>query len=140
MNFLAGISGDNNNPMRWSECWIGEGLTIERFLGFIDRILDDLEERYPGWSFCFTMDNLNAHQNGQVLALIAHHGHRVCFRAPYYPIDGPIEFVFNTLEARLRAKLYMIVCGATLILALNQSIQGIDDFSPYFDNVGFTIP
>jgi hypothetical protein len=28
-------------------------------------------------------------------------GHRIVFRAPYYPIDGPIKFVFNTIQTYL---------------------------------------
>lgn len=44
MNFLAGICGDDANPMRWRKTWISEGTNIERFLAFFVRILDDLEE------------------------------------------------------------------------------------------------
>ena len=28
MNFLAAISGDNNNPMIWAKSWVGEGTTL----------------------------------------------------------------------------------------------------------------
>jgi hypothetical protein len=35
-------------------------------------------------------------------------GHRVMFRAPYYPIDGPIEFVFNTIETFLTINMHKV--------------------------------
>ena len=144
-NLLMAICGEDgrapNNPSRrWTDIWVEGGTTVEKMMDFVRTILDDIGPAAPGNWYCFTMDNLNSHRNIGVINMIHTYGHGVVFRAPYYPIDGPIEFVFNTLEAQLRAKLYMIVCGGTLILALNQSIQGIDDFSPYFDNVGFTIP
>jgi len=37
-------------------------------------------------------------------AIIYAAGHRLAFRAPYYPVDGPIEFVFNTTQGMLRLK------------------------------------
>ena len=38
----------------------------------------------------------SSHHNAQVSAMVLAAGHRIMFRAPYYPVDGPIEFVFNT--------------------------------------------
>lgn len=87
--------------MRWHEHWIGEGTTVERFLDFIDRILVDLALRYPGRSICFTFDNLNVHRNPAVVQEILTHGHRLVFRAPYYAVDGAIEYVFNTIHIGL---------------------------------------
>jgi len=75
MNFLAGICGYDADPMRWSETWIGKSTTIESFLASVVRILDDLEERRPGHSFCFTMVNLNVNRNGAIVAEITNQGH-----------------------------------------------------------------
>ena len=44
---------------------------------------------------------LSSHHNVQMAAIIHAAGHRLAFRAPYYPIDGPIEYVFNTIQNRL---------------------------------------
>ena len=60
------------------------GTTIERFYGFIDHILDDLDQNHPGRSFDFTMDNLSAHKNPLVTNRILNAGHRYVFRAPYW--------------------------------------------------------
>ena len=79
MIFLAAISGDDEDPMKWHECWVGEGTTLERFLDFMLRILDVLDTRYPGRSFCFTMDNLNVHHNPAVVYEIYYRGrHLFC--------------------------------------------------------------
>jgi hypothetical protein len=44
-------------------------------------------------------------------AIIYAAGHRLAFRAPYYPIDGPIEFVFNTVQGMLRINMAQITVG-----------------------------
>ena len=44
------------------------------------------------------MDNLWSHRNQQMSAIIIGAGHRIVFCAPYYPVDGPIEYVFNTVQ------------------------------------------
>ena len=52
------------------------GTTIERFHTFIERILDDLDQRFPQRSFVFTMDNLAAHKNPLITNAILNAGHR----------------------------------------------------------------
>ena len=47
--------------------------------------------------FCFIVDNLQSHHNQQMVAFIITQGHRLIFRAPYYPVDGPIEYMYPTL-------------------------------------------
>jgi transposase len=47
------------------------------------------------------MDNLLAHHHDATLNAILNAGHRFVFRAPYWPVDGPIEYVFNTIEMAL---------------------------------------
>ena len=107
---------------------------------FIHQILNDIGPATPGNWYCFTMDNLNAHRNDGVVALIHAFGHGIVYRAPYYPIDGPIEFVFNTLQSMVRTRLYEVKNGQDLTNVLSQSIQSIYDFSTYFEHVGFIIP
>ena len=106
-------------------------------LDFREEILETIGVATPGNIYCFTMDNLNSHNNNGVMAIIFEYGHRVCFRAPYYAVDGAIEFVFNTLQGMLRTRLYEITDGPSLINAINESIQSISDFATYFTNVGF---
>ena len=83
------------------------------------------------------MDNLNSHRNDAVIALIHVYGHGVVFCAPYWPVDGAIEFIFNLIQTLVRARLYDIWNSADLVAAIYASIQSIETFGPYFMNVGF---
>jgi transposase len=84
------------------------------------------------------MDNLTAHHHPAVIQLILGRGHNVVFRAPYYPVDGPIEYVFNTLQCTLSHRMFEIDNYQDLNNHLRAIIRNIDDFVPYFENVGFT--
>ena len=64
-------------------------------------------------------------------------GHRLAFRAPYYPIDGPIEYVFNTIQGVLRIRNDLITDGESLQNEMNVAIASIPSFEPYFINCGF---
>jgi len=70
-------------------------------------------------------------------AIIYATGHRLVLRAPYYPVDGPIEFVFNTIQGMLRLNMGRITCENTLIQELQFAINGIQSFAPYFTHCGF---
>ena len=70
-------------------------------------------------------------------ALIWAAGHRLVFRAPYYPIDGPIEYVFNTIQGVLRIRMDVITDGPSLINELNVAIAAVPSFEPYFVNCEF---
>ena len=91
---LMAISGEVGTPeapsRRWRSLWLDGGTTNDRFLPFIQEILDDLGPGMPERSYCFTMDNLNAHHSIAVQNLIHAAGHKIVFRAPYYACDGPI--------------------------------------------------
>ena len=63
--------------------------------------MDRLDVDHPGRSFCFTMDNLNIHHSQILLQLMEDRGHRYLFRAPYWSVDGPMEYVFNTIHVFL---------------------------------------
>ena len=101
LNVLVGISGDDAVASRWMNTWSGEGTTLYRFASFLDEVMNDLAVRYPGRVFCFVMDNLNTHKHPHIVAMIQNRGHRVVYRAPYWAVDGAIEYVFNTLHSLL---------------------------------------
>ena len=65
------------------------------------------------------------------------YGHGVVFRAPYWAVDGPIEYVFNTVQTLIRSSLYNIRNGNDLIHSIYTSIQSMHDFGTYFTHVGF---
>lgn len=139
LNVLLAISGEDGpqGGQRWLETWDHEGTTNERFYNFIERIINEIGEGTEERRRCFTMDNLNAHLNPTVYALIINSGHRIMFRAPYYPIDGPIEYVFNTVQNLLCIFMREIVDMDSLRLKVEQIIGAIPQFSNYFRHVGF---
>ena len=140
-NLLLAISGEDpnneNDARRWLDVWLSGGTTVNRMLTVVRRILDDIGPAMPGRFYVFTMDNLTSHHNPAVIALIQNAGHGVVFRAPYWPVDGAIEYVFNSLQTLLRAKMYEIHTSEDLIASIHEAIQGINSFVNYFINVGF---
>ncbi|KAL9179479.1 hypothetical protein ACHAXT_008769 [Thalassiosira profunda] len=139
-NLLLAICGDGNTNHRWRDIWTGEGTTGERMCRFIRQIINSIGPGTPARRYCFIMDNLSSHHHLQMAAIIFAAGHRLAFRAPYYPVDGPIEYVFNTIQGVLRIRMDLIVDGPSLIAELNQAITGIPSFEPYFVNCGFIRP
>ena len=137
LNVLLAICGDNNDPMRFSHLWTGEGTTLLIYYNFMRSIIDELERRHPGRSFCFTKDNLNVHKNPIIMDLISNAGHRVVFRAPYYAVDGAIEYVFNTLQTNLMVEYNNLHSLDDLRNTVNLIIGAILTFRPYFEHVGF---
>ena len=70
---------------------------------FVCKIIKDLKNLgLPGMRFYFLMDNLTSRQNQQMDALIIGAACQLVFKAPYYPIDGSIEYLFNTIQSILR--------------------------------------
>lgn len=67
-----------------------------------------------------------------MVALIYVAGHRIVFRGPYYTVDGPIEYVFNTIQGILRIRMDAITEGTSLLNELNLAIASIPSFEPYF--------
>ncbi len=100
---------------------------------FFRRVIDWLAIDHPGNSFCFTMDNLNTHKNPMVLSLITGEGHRYPFRAPYWFVDGLIEYVFNTIQTHLLSFFYLDQHEN----CLNKIINDMGGFERYFFHVGF---
>ena len=137
VTLLLAISGDPANPDRWFDIWGDGGTTVDRFYNFIQRILNDLGPGTAASRFCFTMDNLNSHTNHAVQALIFNAGHRIVFRAPYYPVDGAIEYIFNVIECALCIRLRDIHTTAEYIDNLREIIRNLPEFSPFFRHVGF---
>ena len=141
LNLLLAICGENNDngidARRWADIWIEGGTTVFKMLEFIHQILEDIGPANENNFFVFTMDNLNSHKNPAVIALIHVYGRGVVFRAPYWAVDGSIEFVFNTIQTLVRSWLYEIYNGEDLIHVVYQTIQSIESFAPYFVHVGF---
>ena len=131
LNLPLAICGDNNDPMRFSHKWPGEGTTLLIYYNFIRSIIDELERRHPGRLFCFTKDELNVLKNPIIMDLISNAGHRVVFRAPYY------AYVFNTVQTNLMVEYNNLYSLDDLRNTVNLIIGAIPTFRPYLDHVGF---
>lgn len=124
LNILMAVAGEDDEDGisdRWYDLWEDGGTTNERFYEFVERIINGIGPGTEERRRCFTMDNLNAHLNPTVLGLIINFGHRVLFRAPYYPVDGPIEYVFNTLQ-----NILCIYMRDILMVVVEFSVHDID--------------
>ena len=138
---MMGVCGEEGNAQapsrRWRTIWLRGGTTIDRVMQFFNVVLADIGHGNAQRRYTFLMDNLSAHHNGAVAALIYAHGHRLVFRAPYYPTDAPIEYVFNTLQCILRSNMHSIRDAGTLLHEIGNGIASMDDFSAYFIHCGY---
>ena len=82
------------------------------------------------------MDNLNAHWNVIVQQVIHAAGHRCVFRAPYYPVDSPIEHLFNTVQIALTLAMYHLGSIAEVKNEFLKTMRNIKSFASYFEHVG----
>ena len=133
------ICGDTVMPEHWYEMWEEGGTTIDCFVNFLELIIDNLAAIAPNWTFHFTIDNLSLHMSTRVSNLIIGRGHHLVFRDPYYPIDGAIEYIFNTLQSSLRLKMYDIETRDDILFKIEETIANMAIFTPYFWHVGFVL-
>lgn len=140
LNILVAISGEDYAPghpaRRWVDTWNDGGTTTAKFLTFILRILIDIGQGTPGNFRVFTMDNLNSHRNVLVQQVIHAAGHVCIFRAPYYPVDSPIEHVFNTVQVALTLAMYRVSLPEDVRQVFLASLRRMNSFARYFESVG----
>jgi len=140
LNILVAICGEDSAPghpaRRWLDTWTDGGTTNARFLTFILRILIDIGQGTPANFKVFTMDNLNSHRNVLVQQIIHAAGHVCVFRAPYYPVDSPIEHVFNTVQVALTLAMFRMNSPEDVKEVFLSSLRRMDNFARYFENVG----
>ena len=105
VTLLLAIAGDPVLTMRWWEMWRKGGTILDRVANFMQVVLDDLatNPQTARRRFVFTMDNLNVHKHPLIVNMISGAGHGLVFRAPYWPVDGAVEYVFNTIQTRLKS-------------------------------------
>jgi hypothetical protein len=140
VNLLLAICGDNVGPMNWHKQWMEGGTTIERFYESIDCMLDDLAQNHPGRLFVSTMNNLSAHKNPLVTNRILNSVRRYVFHAPYWPVDGAIENIFNAIQSKLRINFNPLETMDNLRNCINLHARCIFSCNCYFEHVGFPIP
>ena len=140
LNILCAICGEDPQPgrssRRWVETWSEGGTTITRFLAFVRRILQSIGPGTPNNFYIFTMDNLNSHRNVLVQQAIHVTGHRCVFRAPYYPVDSPIEHIFNSIQGALTLAQYRMTTTQHVRDKFYACLRRMISFASYFEHVG----
>ena len=139
VNLLLAISGDPDNPDRWHEIWSYGGTTISKFVAIIRRIIGDIGPSTTSRRHCFTFNNLLAYLHPQVMVVIYQAGHRVVPRAPYWSVDGAIEYVFNTLQVLRCVNLQEIKDNDDLVNHIQNVFVNFERFTEYFRHVGFIL-
>ncbi len=134
---MMAISADQHYDMEWHNYWHQEegGTNLFWMYTFIEGIIDQLAFDRPGRSFCFTMDNLNVHYSPVLLQMIASQGHRYLFRAPYWSVDGPMEYVFNSIHTLLLQHFHTIDELTVLGNRIDTVIARMTNFKNYFLHV-----
>jgi hypothetical protein len=87
----------------------------------------------------FICDNFAAHHNPLITLLINNNQHRLVFRAPYFPVDGLIEYFFNYVQQQLTSlELYRVRTPQQLRQAINQICQCANgQLDGYFEHCGY---
>jgi hypothetical protein len=93
---------------RWRKLSLRPGTDLQFFIDFIQEILNDIGPGTAQHRRCFLMDNLSTHRHQIIAQMIIAAGHRSVYRVPYYPVDGPIEYVFNTIQQELGHRMHLI--------------------------------
>ena len=110
------------------------GTTSVDFRLFMDEVL----QRLPAIpQRTFLMDNLASHYDAIAWINVAAAGHRFLPRACYAAQDGPIEYVFNTLECALRDRLHYIHNDTDLVREVTSIITNMLTFDNYFIHCGY---
>ena len=140
LNILCAICGEDAQPgrpsRRWVDTWSEGGTTIARFISFIRRVLQSIGQGTPNNFYVFTMDNLNSHRNVLVQQAIHLAGHRCVFRAPYYPVDSPIEHIFNSIQGALKLAQYRLRTWQHVKDEFYLILRRMICFASYFRHVG----
>lgn len=134
---ILAISGCPINGRRWMQCDEDpSGATVVDFPAFVWRVLIDLGPGTPGNRHCVTLDNPNVHHNPMVLYLIHACGHRFAFLAPHWPIDAPIECVFNAIELGLTMNMCTCHNSDDIRRSIVASLRTMPTFDAFFRHCG----
>ena len=134
---IMAIAGRRGNNDRYAEFTKKAGTDVVTFANFIQAVIHRVGPGGGNNCRCFTFDNLTAHKHPVVLQMMLNAGHRYALRAPYYPVDGPIEYVFNAIGNKLTTNMHEIRDEAALTNHMWAAINSFDHFEGFFRKVGF---
>jgi hypothetical protein len=134
---MAIASGPCRSRSRWRKLSMRPGTDLQFFIDFIQEILNDIGPGTAHRRRCFIMDNLVTHHHPLISQMIITAGHRISYRAPYYPVDGPIEYVFNTIQQELGHRMHFIHDLPSLHAHISAVVASLYDFRQYFLHCGY---
>jgi DDE superfamily endonuclease len=134
---IAAICGGPNGGV-WIDLSDRTGTSIVNTYDFLEGVITDIGNGGGGNTHTFICDNLTAHHSPLVRLLIHNREYRLVFRAPYHPVDGPIEYFFNHLQQQLTLELYNFHNEQQLQQAIVQICQRANSqFDRYFEHCGY---
>ena len=111
------------------------GTTVAIFNQFVDQLCNQYLPPLPPRKLMY--DNLKAHLSNLVCNTITASGHTYIQRAPYRPVDGPIEYFFNMLQQELTHRMHLINNEADLRQQIVNIAQGFTGFDGLFQKCGY---
>ena len=139
INLLLPICGDDVGRMRWHKQLMDGGTTIERVYDFIYHLLNDFAQNLLADHLC-SQWIISACTKTLILNALLNSGHRYVFRAPFWPVDGAVEYVFNSIQSKLRIYFNRLETMDNLRNRINLAVGGTHSFHRYFEHVGFPVP
>ena len=123
------VNGSMSRPHRWIRVSTEKGTMSDVYKTFLlHKVCDSFNADEPQRTFMY--DNLGAHTNPLLYREVKKRGHRILCRPPYYPADGPIEWIFNQLGCKLRNRSSAIKNIKNLITEIHSifaNMTGFDD-------------
>jgi len=121
---------------RWCRVEAKAGTEAVDYVDFIQHILETISpDAYEGVR-TILMDSLSAHRCPLVHQSIIEAHQQLLYRPKYTPADGPIEYVFNTLQAELRVRMRDIN-ETNIAQHITAIVTGMQNFYPYFIHCGY---
>lgn len=136
LNIIMAIS-----PCGFRHVWVSAANTdATRFRAFLLDMMAQPQMPAPaagGQQRTIMWDNLSAHHVPMVHNAVLLAGHRVLARPPYRPVDGPIEYAFQTMEMELTKRRHLVHNLADLRREIFNVVAAMNGFDRYFIHCGY---
>ena len=81
---------------------------MERVVISVAEIIGKLLDGDESHCYFFTIHNLSSHHLAQIRIMVEVYGHRLVFYSPHWAADGPIKYMFNTIQNVLSICMHQI--------------------------------
>ena len=97
-----GQIGSRSRPWIWCQIRNIAGTLAVAYTSFVEEVLNTYTPVLnPDDQQSLMHVNLTSHKSPSVYEAVRRRGHRVIYRSPYYPQDGPVKFAINEACERL---------------------------------------